>query len=288
MTSTIPLKIAILIPARYHSTRLPGKPLALISGKTMLERVWRIAKLAQQQASQTQPIDWYCAVVTEDQRIQQYCSDTAINCLLTSAECQSGTERILEASQTLGQAFDLVVNLQGDNVLCPPWFITKLVERFLADTSMRILTPAVQLSWSALDALRLAKSTTPFSGTTVVVDAHSRANWFSKLILPAMRDEANLRVESTYSPVLRHIGLYAYHGAILSQLQTISMSPYEAYEGLEQLRYLQAGIPIEIVAVDYRGRTGMNGVDSLPDVQRAEAILEQEGEFAIEPEKVQT
>jgi 3-deoxy-manno-octulosonate cytidylyltransferase (CMP-KDO synthetase) len=134
-----------------------------------------------------------------------------------------------------------------------------------------IATPAVQLSWKALDALREAKKTTPFSGTTII-EVGGRAVWFSKNILPAIRKEAALRETQPLSPVLRHIGLYGFRRAALERFTQLPQSHYEGLEGLEQLRALENGMSTAIVKVG-PPRISSPGIDTKDDLKRAEALI---------------
>ena len=271
--------IAILIPARYHSSRLPGKPLELIAGSSMLARVWAIAEHVKAQYAKNPLVSIQVNVTTEDSRILDYCQAEGMSCLLTSDQCRSGTERVAQACESLAQQPDFIVNLQGDNALCPPWFLEAIIQNYLDSPSLAVITPYVQLSWDALDQLRKEKSKTPFSGTTVVFNTRQEAFWFSKNIIPAVRKEDVLRNKSTLSPVSRHIGLYGYDMKTLMTILQLPESDYERHEGLEQLSFLEAGISIRMVKVDYRGRHGMTGIDSPEDVARAEVIIAQDGEL---------
>lgn len=280
------VNIAIIIPARYKSTRLPGKPLALIAGQTMIQRVWSIAQHVCGLYKAHTNIRISACVTSEDERIIHYCEQQAITCLLTSPECRSGTERVAHASLKLDPAPDFIVNLQGDNALCPPWFIDALIQRYLIYRSQpddqrqpAVFTPYVQLDWQALDRLREIKQSTPFSGTCVVFNSEERAFWFSKNIIPAIRGEQKLRQTQTLSPVCRHIGLYGYDAAALQKIIALEETSYEALEGLEQLSFLEADIPIFMVETDYRGRQGMTGIDSAEDIERAEKIIASDGEL---------
>jgi len=270
----VPYDTLIVIPARYHSSRFPGKPLHPIAGKPMLLRVWEIA---QSVAHRNPGID--CVVTTEDQRIVDFCQAEKIAVVLTSDQCESGTERAAETLRLLGHPATFIINLQGDNPLCPPWFLEALISAYRQrEADIQLITPYVQLDWSGLDALRRSKEKTPFSGTTVVFDRSQRALWFSKEIIPAIRKEAHYRGQPL-SPVCRHVGLYGYHRDLLLNLDQLAPSRYESYEGLEQLTFLENHIPIQLVKVDYRGRQGMTGIDSPDDVVLAEQIIEKEGEL---------
>lgn len=277
-------QIAIIIPARYHSSRLPGKPLVPIAEIPMIQRVWQIAQVAMSLSLEAHPgVNIRSYVTTEDQRIVDQCRLWNMECLLTSDQCRSGTERVARASQEMNSPPDFIINLQGDNALCPPWFVTAMIDTFVEKQVQGVITPFVQLEWSALDQLRQEKAKTPFSGTCVVMNQQQRALWFSKNIIPAIRDEALRKDQGSLSPIRRHIGLYGYDAATLRRILTLKETEYETLEGLEQLRFIEAGIPIQLVQVDYQGRQGMTGIDSPEDVIRAERIIQQDGEFILAP-----
>lgn len=267
------VKTLVVIPARYGSSRFPGKPLAKIAGKEMLLRVVDIAKKG------TANTDAKIIVATEDQRIMDFCTLHGVECLITSEACKTGSDRVCEAVKALGVRPELIINLQGDNPVCPPWFIEELIKAFEEDKNVDLVTPCTELSWEALDKLRESKITTPFSGTTCVADKNGHALWFSKNIIPAIRKEAELREKSSKSPVLRHIGLYGYRYDSLFKFKELEESSYERLEGLEQLRFLENGMKIKIAKVDYGAFEGMSGVDSPEDLKRAEALFEKYGEF---------
>ena len=262
------MRAVVIIPARYGSTRLPGKPLTLIAGQTMLSRVCAIARAA---ARHNGDVD--IVVATDDARIGTHCEEIGAPWVMTPASCPSGTDRALAALRQLPGEYDVVINLQGDAPLTPPDFITALLQAFESDQAIEVVTPAVRLSWPELDQLRTQKRETPFSGTCVIVDTHSNARWFSKQIIPAMRNEEALRQQGNLSPVLRHIGLYGYARKMLETYVTLPVGHYERLEGLEQLRVLEHGYGIRVVQVDYQGRAAMSGVDSPEDVARAEALI---------------
>ena len=268
------MRAILIIPARYGSTRLPGKPLTLIAGRTMLSRVCGIARTA---ARDDGTID--VVVATDDARIGAHCEEIGASWVMTPATCPSGTDRALAALRQLPKAYDVVINLQGDAPLTPPDFITAMLRSFEADPAIGVVTPAVRLNWRELDQLRAQKQETPYSGTCVVIDRHGNACWFSKQIIPAMRNEAVLRRQGGLSPVLRHVGLYGYTRKMLETYVTLPAGHYEQLEGLEQLRLLEYGYGIRVVEVDYRGRAAMSGVDSPADLARAEALIARHGEL---------
>lgn len=259
------MKTAIIIPARYASTRFPGKPLALLAGKPVLEHVVDIAHQVVQHVGETT-----FHVTTDDDRIRSFCDSKNIPVIMTTGQFETGTDRVMAAAQALSTTPDFIINLQGDAPFTPPDFVESLISTFRQHPTLDIVTPVVQLSWTELDNLRESKKTTPFSGTTAILGQDNKALWFSKNIIPAIRKEDRT---TTLSPVYRHIGLYGYSRAALKKFITLPVSHYESLEGLEQLRALENGMNIQAVIVDYKGRPAMTGIDSPEDIQRAEALL---------------
>lgn len=268
------MKIAIIIPARYASTRLPGKPLAMINGQTMLQRVVAICRAAIDDLKNITIL-----VATDDKRIAHHCDAIGVRYVMTSADSASGTDRVAQAAQQMAESPDFILNMQGDAPLTPPDFLQALIQSFIASPCDAI-TPVTQLSWSELDTLRNNKLITPFSGTTATFNQQTgQAYWFSKTILPAMRKEKELRQQQALSPVFRHIGLYGYSRAMLTQYLSLPESPFETLEGLEQLRLLENGYTLRCVPVDFKGRANMSGVDSPEDIIRAEQLISLHGEL---------
>ncbi len=259
------MKTAIIIPARYGSTRFPGKPLAKIGGRSMLERVVEVGRRA---AEGHESIT--LAVATEDQRIADHCHEIGVLCFMTSEDCPTGSDRVLEAAEKAGGDFDYIFSLQGDAPFTPPEAIAKMLEAVENDSAIEVVTPVVRLRWAELDALREAKQKTPFSGTTAVIDESGKALWFSKNIIPAIRKE-NRKEE--FSPVFQHIGLYGYRDDILQRFVKLPQSTYEKLEGLEQLRLIENGISIQTVTMAVAAGMAQAGIDSPEDIERAEKIL---------------
>ena len=179
---------------------------------------------------------------------------------------------------------DFIVNLQGDNPLCPPWFIEQLIEAWKNDKEGQVFTPSLHLSWEEYDRMKESKKITPYSGTTVEVDKFGYALAFSKAMIPVIRNEEKVRKILDKSPVRRHIGLYSYTYDALKKYFEVEASPYELPEGLEQMRFLHNRIPVKMIDVDYRNRKSMSGVDSPEDIERAEKIIAEFGEFNLSPE----
>lgn len=267
-------QIALVIPARYNSKRLPGKPLIKIAGTEMIKRVAAIAESIVRKNDRS-----FYLVATDDERIRIFCQDNEIPVVMTSPDCENGTTRCREAIEQLEEKPELVINLQGDNPLCPPHVIQALINSW-KNVPGDVFTPCVHLSWNEYDALCEAKKTTPYSGTTVLTDRQGYAMVFSKAVLPLIRDEAKARAQMEKSPVRRHVGLYAYSYDALNRYIFLPPTLYgEDYlEALEQLRFLENGMKVKMVDVDYRGRRTTSGVDSPEDIKRVEDILKEFGE----------
>lgn len=270
--------ILIVIPARYASSRLPGKPLMKIAG---VEMIARVAKIAESVCRKNE----YCSyvVATDDSKIYEFCEQNNFNAVMTSEDCQNGTERCWDAVKRLNVEPKLIVNLQGDNPLCPPWIIQDIINDWKSHTA-DVYTPCVLLDWDEYETLKESKKATPHSGTTALVDKYGYALAFSKNIIPAIRKEEKARGLINKSPVRRHIGLYAYTYQTLKDYFTMEESVYEQgyVEGLEQMRFLYNGLKIKVADVDYRNRETTSGVDSPEDLARVEEILHKYGEFDLD------
>ncbi|MBN9307908.1 3-deoxy-manno-octulosonate cytidylyltransferase [Devosia sp.] len=261
----------IVIPARYGSTRLPGKPLHPIAGRLLLERVAGIAMVAARKLGDVEVM-----VATDDTRILDKAHEIGLHAVMTSPDITSGSGRALAALRASGRLAQLVVNLQGDAPFTAPDHIVDIV-RTARGSRADVTTPVVQLDWPRLDALVAHKQMTPASGTTCIRAADGRALWFSKTVLPFMRKEAELRGELPLSPVLQHIGLYCYRTPALEAFEAAPPSHYEVLEGLEQLRLIELGLDIRAVLVP-PARITMSGVDSPLDVERAERLIAEHGD----------
>jgi len=257
------MSAAIVIPARYASSRFPGKPLCPVAGTPMLRRVWRIAKSVRQAAR--------VVVATDDERILVHARAFDAEAVMTSPDCTNGTERVYDAVARAAISEDIVLNLQGDALLTPPWVLEAMIDEMILDRAPDIVTPAVRLDGPALEEFLAQKKATPASGTTVVFDRKRNALYFSKAVIPYMR-------KAGHAGIFRHIGLYGYRKAALARYVGLAPTPLEQTEGLEQLRALENGLSIRVAIVDYRGRTHWS-IDAPEDVAVAERIIEREGEL---------
>jgi 3-deoxy-manno-octulosonate cytidylyltransferase (CMP-KDO synthetase) len=267
----LPAQDLIVIPARYGSSRLPGKPLMPLAGRSLLERVVANARAAAIQAGN-------CAVIvaTDDHRIADHAASLGIDCALTAAELDSGTARAHAAARQLPVPPARIVNLQGDAPFIPPAIVAGML-RELRDSSADVVTPVFQLGWDRLDRLRDHKRAAPFSGTTCIRANDGRALWFSKAIIPALRGEAALRAASVLSPVWQHLGLYGYTLAALDWCAAAPSGHYEALESLEQLRFLEGGWHVQTIAVEVPEHL-LSGIDTPQDLARAEEAITRFGD----------
>lgn len=261
----------IVIPARYGSSRLPGKPLLQLAGRTLLERVFAIAAQAAQSVG-------HCKVVvaTDHDRIADHAAAIGVSVAMTDPALASGTQRAHAAMVQAPTAPQTVVNLQGDAPFVPVDMVVQVLHA-LRTQAVDVVTPVFQLDWERLDRLRAHKQTAPFSGTTCIRAADGRAIWFSKAIVPAIREEARLRREAL-SPVWQHIGLYGYSAEALAWFAGQSEpGHYELLESLEQLRFLEHGRTVHTIAVDAPPQM-LSGIDTEADLAMAEAAIARYGD----------
>lgn len=238
------MKAVAVIPARYGSTRLPGKPLLDICGKPLIQRVWEVVARAH-------GLD-EIIVATDDERIVQVVRDFGGRAVMTSSDCQSGSDRVREVAKTVDA--DVYVNVQGDEPLLEPLAIEKLLEGFAQDSSVQVATLCSSISKEEAQSPNQVK---------VVCDHAGNALYFSRAPLPFVR-EANETVD-----YLGHIGIYAYRREALWSFTSLPVSPLEQAEKLEQLRFLQAGMPIRVIGVPKMGI----GVDTQEDLERVRTVV---------------
>ena len=264
------MRTLIVVPARYGSSRFPGKPLAQINNISMIRRTARIAALTANGLE-----DAAYVVATDNDDIMDHCKSHNIAAVMTAENVATGSDRALAAVKALGETAEFVVNLQGDAPFTPIAHTVAVAKAL--ESGADVATPYVQLSWDALEALRAHKKTTPFSGTTVIIGEDSKAIWFSKTIIPAIRNEEALKQVSALSPVCRHVGLYGYRYNVLEKFVSYPESYTEKLEGLEQLRLLENGISIECVRVK-PPKISTSGIDTLNDLALAERLIAEHGD----------
>ncbi|MEL6361367.1 MAG: 3-deoxy-manno-octulosonate cytidylyltransferase [Pseudomonadota bacterium] len=270
------MKTVIVIPARMGSTRFPGKPLALIAGRSMISRVVAVAKAAADEIGAGTDV----FVATDAEEIAAEATRAGAAVIMAIGDYVSGTDRINGALEQEGVAADFVLNLQGDAPFTPPAHLVALAHA-AKSSSADVFTPVVRLDWEGLDQLRQQKEEHAFSGTTCVFNERTRAAlWFSKAVLPMIRNEQNLREASSLSPVYRHIGLYGYRRSALTAFCQLPTGHFEELEGLEQLRFLENGISIDVIDVP-APNVSVSGIDTPDDIKRVEDLLEELGDPGI-------
>jgi 3-deoxy-manno-octulosonate cytidylyltransferase (CMP-KDO synthetase) len=237
------MKIAILIPVRFASARYPGKPLVELRGATgvakpLIQRSYEAARRAGGSSD--------VCVVTDDDRIAGACEAFGAPVIMTSSDCRNGTERCAEALAELGDV-DLVVNLQGDACLTPSSFVEALIAHMHEDRRALVATPAIRLRSAEVRMLQDEEAAGRVGGTSVVRDERGRALYFSKRLIPFLPTGA---LDDVLSPIRLHVGVYAYRRVALELYARTPPAQLELLEGLEQLRFLTAGIPVDVVEVD--------------------------------------
>ena len=242
------MSVLVVIPARYASKRYPGKPLAQLTGaggttKSLIQRSWQAACAVTGVAR--------VVVATDDDRIRTASEAFGAEVVMTSPDCANGTERCAEAHDTLGGGFEMVVNLQGDAPLTPPWFVEDLVAGLHADPSAEVATPVLRCDGHALNGFLADRAAGRVGGTTAVFTQGGHALYFSKEVIPYT---AQSYADDAATPVFHHVGVYAYRPAALAAYPGWQPGPLEGLEGLEQLRFLENGRAVLCVEVEARGR----------------------------------
>jgi 3-deoxy-manno-octulosonate cytidylyltransferase (CMP-KDO synthetase) len=259
------MSVTLLIPARYASSRYPGKPLAHLEGpdgrKTLIQRSW--------EAAMSVPEVDEVYVATDDTRISEHVQSFGAQVIMTDVACRNGTERCADALKRAQLSCDIVVNLQGDAPLTPPWFLSELIAAMQAEPDLAVATPVLRCDPETLDLFLQDRRAGRVGGTTAVFNAHGHALYFSKEVLPYTGDQ---RFEAAAVPVFHHVGVYAYRPAALRNYISWDEGPLERYEGLEQLRFLENAASIKCVEVDARGRLFWE-LNNPEDVARIEMVL---------------
>lgn len=243
------MKFVAIIPARYASTRFPGKPLALLGGKTVIQRVY-------EQVTKDVAEAW---VATDDTRIKEAVEAFGGKAVMTSANHKSGTDRIEEAAEKIGTDADVIINIQGDEPFIQASQIKTVCQQF-DDPNTQIAT--IGKPFTAMDAVDNPNS------PKIVTDVNGFALYFSRSVIPFVRGQEHALWLDTF-PFLKHLGIYAYRREVLRQITQLPQSSLEKAESLEQLRWLQNG---------YRIRVGIThaetvGIDTPADLERAEQFL---------------
>jgi len=238
-----------IIPARYASTRFPGKPLALLAGKTVIQHVYEKASKAFSTVY----------VATDDERIYQAVTAFGGRAVMTRADHKNGAERIAEAIDKIGHSYDVVVNIQGDEPFIHPSQIESLCHCF-DDAQTDIAT--LGKPFDNMDSVRNPNS------PKIVTDNRGFALYFSRSIIPFVRGVEE-KEWLQHFPFLKHLGIYAYRTEVLKQITQLPQSTLERAESLEQLRWLQNGYRIKVALTEKE----TVGIDTPADLKRAELFL---------------
>ncbi len=254
----------VIIPARFASTRYPGKPLVHLKGctgasKSLIERSWLAA-------TSVHGVD-RVVIATDDDRIAHESKGFGAEVVMTSEDCDNGTERCSDALARLQASFDIVVNLQGDAPLTPYWFVENLVSYLRANPQAQVATPVLRCDRRTLANLQEDRRNHRVGATTAVFDANNRAHYFSKEVIPHVgRDPGKDEVV----PVFHHVGVYAYRPEALTSYGDWPVGALEKWEGLEQLRFLENGCAVHCVEVDGKGRAfwELNNPEDVPKIEQ--------------------
>ena len=262
------MSVLCVIPARYASQRYPGKPLVALRGATgiarsLIERSWRAAC----------EVDVFDRIViaTDDDRIAEAAHAFGAEVAMTSSDARNGTERCAEVLAQLSEPPEIVVNLQGDAPLTPPWFLSQLVDGLRMAPGFDAATPVLVCDGETLAALKADRAAGRVGGTTAVFAADGAALYFSKEVIPFTSDAYGA---APVTPVFHHVGVYAYRASALAAYPLRDAGPLEAEEGLEQLRFLEAGHRMLCVRVESRGRKFWE-LNNPEDVDRIESMMQE-------------
>ena len=246
-----------IIPARYASTRFPGKPLAVLGGKPVIQRVYEQAVSVLGEA----------CVATDDQRIFDAVKAFGGQVVMTRTDHKSGTDRIEEAARIMNTTADVIINVQGDEPFIQPSQIETLCRLFDA--------PETQIGTLGKRFESMEAAENPNS-PKIVCDTRGFALYFSRSVIPFIRGQERSEW-FTHFPFLKHLGIYAYRREVLSAITRLPQSPLEIAESLEQLRWLQNGYRIRVGDTDVE----TVGIDTPEDLQRAEAFLRDSAEQSV-------
>lgn len=245
------MKFIAIIPARYASTRFPGKPLAILGGKYVIQHVYDTV---------SQVID-EVYVATDDERIYNAVISFGGKAVMTRSDHKSGTDRIEEAAEKIATDADVIINVQGDEPFIQCSQIETVCQCF-EDPNTQIAT--IGKPFSDMQAVENPNS------PKIVVDNNGYAMYFSRSVIPFIRGVERTEWINSY-PFLKHIGLYAYRRNVLNEITQLAQSSLEKAESLEQLRWLQNGYRIKVGITDIE----TIGIDTPKDLQRAEEYLSQ-------------
>lgn len=244
------MSIIGIIPARFASTRFPGKPLVEIKGKSMIQRVYEQAAKAGSLSS--------VIIATDDERIAKHCENFGAKVVITRAEHPSGTDRCFEAYQLNGQKFDHVLNIQGDEPFLDPEQINSLANACTKDVEI-----ATQMIKCTDHAVLFDKGE-----VKIILNSNSEALYFSRNVIPFIKGKGE-KDWHNYFDYYRHVGMYAYRTDILEKITALKPSALELAESLEQLRWLEHGYKIKCVPTNFDSHC----IDTPEDIEKVIRLM---------------
>ena len=247
------MKFIAIIPARYASTRFPGKPLALLGGRPVIQHVYEKAAQALDEAY----------VATDDERIARVVESFGGHAIMTRADHKSGTDRIEEAAEKIGTDADVVINIQGDEPFVDASQLKTLQSLFDCEETQ------IGTLGKCFDSMEATENP---NSPKIVCDKQGFALYFSRSVIPFVRGQEPKSWLNHY-PYLKHLGLYAYRREVLREVTQLPQSPLELAESLEQLRWLENGYRIRVGLTDVE----TVGIDTPADLERAEQFLINQG-----------
>ena len=260
------MKAVIIIPARYGSTRYPGKPLVPLrtreGKKSLIQLSWEAAN----KVSGISEI----YVATDDKRIEEHAIAFGAKVIRTSSKCRNGTERCAEAVSNARLEAEIIVNFQGDAPLTPSWFVEEIIASLKVDKNTDMATPVLRLDRKSYKLFFEDRKSDRVGGTTVVFDKDMYALYFSKELIPFF--EISKIEQDKPIPCYHHVGVYAYRKNILREYLSWPESNLEKLEGLEQLRFLSENKKVKCVEVSSRGNVFWE-LNNPEDVQRIEKVI---------------
>ena len=239
------MKIIGIIPARYASSRFPGKPLIDIAGKTMIQRVYEQTKLASCLSD--------VIIATDDERIAEHAASFGAKVVMTSTNHPSGTDRCYEALEKYGESVDYVINIQGDEPFIDPGQITELAAVCDGTTELATQMIAVDSHTVLFDS----------GEVKIVLNTNNEALFFSRMVIPFIKGVEE-KDWHKHHPYFRHVGMYAYRTDILKTLTSLMPSSLEKAESLEQLRWLENGFKIKLVETNFDSHC----IDTPEDIEK--------------------
>ena len=260
------MKAVIIIPARYGSTRYPGKPLVPLKTREGKKSLIQLSWEAANKVSGISEI----YVATDDKRIEEHAVAFGAKVIRTSSKCKNGTERCAEAVSNARLEAEIIVNFQGDAPLTPSWFVEEIIAGLKADKSTDMATPVLRLDRKSYNLFFEDRKSDRVGGTTVVFDKDMYALYFSKELIPFF--EISKIEQDKPIPCYHHVGVYAYRKNILREYLSWPESNLEKLEGLEQLRFLSENKKVKCVEVSSRGNVFWE-LNNPEDVQRIEKVI---------------